>query len=598
MDHARLHPLLDAYLDHRLGEADRAALSAALASSPAACRVFWEAVHQHALLAELVAEGRGRALARQEQARAVRLFQPADGAPAPPPPRRARLARVVRRWLGLAAAALLLACAASWLLTRPGPRDDVGPEEAGLARLAELHGEVEVVAHDERRPARAGQRILAGEEIRTGEASSAVVAYADSSRVELTAHTQVQLLAQAGPDEALAGKHLFLVTGAVNASVTPQPLGRPLVLSTSQAVLLGASGRFRSASVLGETRVEVEAGKALLGRKGDRRKLELFTGTYAVAAGDGELTHPAPLLPGGGEPYAVFHEASGPVLALAALGERALAIGCASGTVKLWDVRTRKAPSELHHPFRVLSLAATRDGRTLAVGCANKPKGEPGVVVWDLPRRRQAAQLRGVRNVYALGFTADGQTLALADKAHTGALVWDTADARERLILGERRDRVPCLAVSPDGKFVAAGCRDGKVRVWDLLTGRVTTTLDGPAREVQALAYHPGGRVLAGGSRDGVVRLWSLPGGEEVHRLSGKFKEVRCLAFAPDGATLASSHGGTVILWDAAAGLQRSTLKAHQFAVTALAYLPDGRTLATAGWDRTVKLWDLQPAGE
>jgi WD40 repeat protein len=94
------------------------------------------------------------------------------------------------------------------------------------------------------------------------------------------------------------------------------------------------------------------------------------------------------------------------------------------------------------------------------------------------------------------------------------------------------------------------------------------------------------------------VRLWSLLTGEELRRLSGPAKEVRCLAFSPDGQTLASGHAGIVVLWGVATGEKRSTLRAHKFAITALTYLDGGTTLATAGWDRVVKLWKLQPAAE
>ena len=91
------------------------------------------------------------------------------------------------------------------------------------------------------------------------------------------------------------------------------------------------------------------------------------------------------------------------------------------------------------------------------------------------------------------------------------------------------------------------------------------------------------------------VRLWDARTGQLVRVLAGKFGEARCLAFSPGGRTLASGHGGTVVLWDVASGQQQTTLKAHKFSVTTIAYLPNGQTLATAGWDRTVKLWELKP---
>jgi WD40 repeat protein len=308
------------------------------------------------------------------------------------------------------------------------------------------------------------------------------------------------------------------------------------------------------------------------------------------------------MVPSSNEPYAAFNEPSGPVLGLAVVSNQILAVGCWNGLVKLWDVRTRQVRGQLDaHCARTLALACSPDGRTLAVGYEDKNKREPAVVLWDLLDRRQVGDLSGARGPFAMDFTPDGQTLALASRARRGLIVWDTGDRRERIVLGDRLETVRSLAISPDGRTVATGCRDarvpdGKIRLWNLQTGRVETILEGHQREVQALAFQPNGDLLASGSRDGVVRLWSLPTGDEVRTLSGKFKEVRCLTFSPDGRTLATSHGGMVVLWDVATGKQRSTLKAHKFAITALAYLPDGRTLATAGWDRTVKLWDLQPA--
>jgi WD40 repeat protein len=284
-------------------------------------------------------------------------------------------------------------------------------------------------------------------------------------------------------------------------------------------------------------------------------------------------------------------------MALSTAGQEMLAIACWNGIVKLWDLKSRQIRGRLDvGRSRALALSCSRDGRKLAVGYDSKHKGESGVVVWNIPRRRPMRELQGTRRTHALAFTPNSKTLALAG-SWKGVSIWDSGDRRERIILGDRIDRVQCLAISRDGRTVAGGCKGGKIRLWNLQTGRLEATLEGHRHDIQSIAFHPNGTLLASGSRDGTIRVWSLGTNEEVRILSGSFKEVRCLAFSPDGTMIATGHGGTAVLWDVLQGKQRSTMKAHQFAITALVFLPDGRTLATAGWDRMVKLWDLQPVG-
>ncbi len=600
MDQARLLELFDGYLEQRLAEADRAALNQHLAASPDACRLFWQYVHQHAQLMELLAEARGRELAEQEQVLtacplpctpSTRLTQPWHR-------------RRVLAWLACAAAVLLVV-GLGWLLRPAGPSSDDELDFASpvLARLGELRGQVHILAQRGLIPARVGQVVGPNEEVHTGEDSFAVVTYDDSSRLELNSATAVRLLSRT--DRSSAGKHVFLVRGFVNATVAPQRPTRPLLLSTEQADLLASGTRFSSANIQGETRIELEEGKALLARRGEPA-IEIHTGTYAIAAPDPGFFSPAPLLPASTKPFAQLNEGAGPVPALAALpGRPELAVGCWNGQVKFWDPHSRKVRGVLDAAQnRVHAMARSRDGRSLAVAYDGGPKNARrfSVMVWDLARRRVRLTLPAMIRTQSLDFTADGQSLVLAWDRYRSAVVWDLPppgrqpEARERLILGERLGKADCLAVSPDGHAVAVGYRDGKIRLWDLSTGRLESVLEGHRGEVKALAFAPDGQLLASGSRDGTVRLWALPSGQPLRTLTGPFKEVRCLAFSPDGQTLASGHAGVALLWSMQGGEVRSTLKAHKFAITALQYLDEGRTLATAGWDRTVKLWKLAPA--
>jgi len=84
-------------------------------------------------------------------------------------------------------------------------------------------------------------------------------------------------------------------------------------------------------------------------------------------------------------------------------------------------------------------------------------------------------------------------------------------------VLSDHTDKVTCLAVSPDGLWIASGALDGKARI-HRLDGRLTRTYQGlseagvdrgPGRldAVLSLAWIPGGGLAAGMRSGALVRL-------------------------------------------------------------------------------------------
>ena len=84
--------------------------------------------------------------------------------------------------------------------------------------------------------------------------------------------------------------------------------------------------------------------------------------------------------------------------------------------------------------------------------------------------------------------------------------------------------------------------------------------LDEPTR-VRVLTYLPDGKTLAFGSDDHRVRLWHLNPRRHSPALKGHSpKEAWDVAFSPDGTTLATSgDDGLVRFWDPATGREART---------------------------------------
>lgn len=85
-------------------------------------------------------------------------------------------------------------------------------------------------------------------------------------------------------------------------------------------------------------------------------------------------------------------------------------------------------------------------------------------------------------------------------------------DGKQELTLSIE-DGVTTVAISPDGRYVAAGSLDRSVRVWDTTTGYLVERLEGPEGHqdsVYSVAFSPTGHDLVSGSLDKTIKMWEL----------------------------------------------------------------------------------------
>jgi WD40 repeat protein len=161
---------------------------------------------------------------------------------------------------------------------------------------------------------------------------------------------------------------------------------------------------------------------------------------------------------------------------------------------------------------------------------------------------------------------------------------------------GNLSEYITQVAWSPNG-LLAASSAAGEVVLWQY--DSLITLLPAGLASIDCLAFSADGKFLAAGGQDGKVRVWQITSSfskekldlEEVFTLDNESKWVDKLSWSPICNQLAFSLGRYVQIWDADTQTVVTTLPFTNSSVLDLAWRPDGKNIAIAG-DGGVKVWD------
>jgi eukaryotic-like serine/threonine-protein kinase len=252
----------------------------------------------------------------------------------------------------------------------------------------------------------------------------------------------------------------------------------------------------------------------------------------------------------------------------------------------VWDPGTQTPPYAVAAPVP-LGIAASTDGRWLAV------VGRTESSVWDSHAGARVATLPGAKLARFVRFSDDDRQIYAGEEDGTLA-AWDW---QAGVATGPRRvankDQAAVFGLATRGRRVFVAHVNRTVTEVDTERGQEIRTFRTTSAP-NAVAVSPDGRTLAAGTFLGIVFLWDLDSGKATE-LKGQTRLVGGVDFSPDGRLLAAaSRDGSTRLWDPATGSWLATVATRAPGAERVRFFPDGQRLAIGYEDGEIEVRDLR----
>ena len=189
-----------------------------------------------------------------------------------------------------------------------------------------------------------------------------------------------------------------------------------------------------------------------------------------------------------------------------------------------------------------------------------------------------------------LAFSHDGERLAIANDKNCVTI--ENLKTEKQLSFDTDNDQ-PCLAFSPDDRWIATGGYGTEVEMWDVATGKKIRGFESDEEGGLTPLFSPDGKILVVGNRNSYTRLFETSTGKLINVLDKKLTHEIC--FNPEGTKLAIAYvDGSIGIWDVKTGKLIREEKTAAEELLRINWSPNGELLVAAGLNGKIMIWDAR----
>ncbi len=239
--------------------------------------------------------------------------------------------------------------------------------------------------------------------------------------------------------------------------------------------------------------------------------------------------------------------------------------------------------------FQPNSIDINKDNNKLLIGGENKM-----VMLYNLETKKNEIEIEAqYQPVVEVCFsnTYDG-FYTVGDKSFKLWLYGN--DQPEKLFKGSHT-YITDIDMSAKEDIFIGGCFEKRFRLWKDTEIETPTEINtAQTKNVVSVAITKDGKKVAAGSVDSTIEIWDVATQKRTMKILAHNAPVCCLKFIQNGKYLLSaSHDGYIKLWDTTTGENIKVYKPHSQPISEIDISPDEKLVLTAAYDNVIGLYNI-----